>query len=196
MSLFNKHFALGFFSGFVFFVVILVAAIYVLTGNRANSLINKEQKAEILGLQQFPPSEEVDVYDGTSSWILHKIGGSSFGFKEFKGKVVFVNFWATWCGPCIAEMPAIQELYDSLSREEVQFALISNEPEGTITDFLERHRYTFPVYRTDDNVPEVFPVGGIPTTFVLNKKGTIVLKHIGFAKWNHRWMLSFMRGLQ
>jgi len=146
---------------------------------------------------QFPePSELSTIGTADYSWSYRALDGKEILFSESKGKVVFLNFWATWCGPCKAEMPNIQSLYDSLKNEDIVFLLVSNEDEETVRKFLDKKQYTFPVYLRDKEVPEVFKTRGIPATFILSREGSVVFKHVGAAKWDDESCLSFIRSLK
>ncbi|MBI1750706.1 MAG: TlpA family protein disulfide reductase [Acidobacteria bacterium] len=127
-------------------------------------------------------------------WKLRSLDGREATFGEYRGKVVFVNVWATWCGPCVAEMPGIQALYDAVEQEGAAFVLVSEEKEGTVKSFVEQARYSFPVFTTGQ-IPEVFETRGIPATFIVNRQGAIVYKHLGSADWNTDSCRKLLRAL-
>lgn len=118
------------------------------------------------------------------SFELTSTDGTSVSFESFKGEVVFLNFWATWCPPCIAEMPDIQRLYDQ-QKENVQFVMISvdKEPEKAKA-FIDRKEYTFPVFFLNGSLPKGYDIHSIPTTYVLDKEGQIQVENHGMAKYN------------
>jgi len=126
--------------------------------------------------------------------VLTLDGASVNLATQSEGRVVFLNFWATWCFPCRAEMPSIERLFREMG-SEVVFACISNEPPDTIRSFLEEHDYTFPVYRTDGSRPAHFDTDGIPATFIVSAEGERVLKHVGGADWSHASVVAFIRKL-
>lgn len=117
------------------------------------------------------------------NWKLKNLSGSVINFETTKGKVVVLNFWATWCPPCIAEMPSLQKLYNDYN-DDVEFLFISNEENGVVTNFISENNYTFNAYKPLSNYPEAFNVSAIPRTFVINKKGEIVVDKAGAADWN------------
>ncbi len=105
--------------------------------------------------------------------------------KEFRGKTVFINFWATWCPPCVAEMPSIQKLYDAYRDDEsVAFVLISSEERGKLLKFMQDKGYDYPVYQNLFKVPASLPVEQLPTTYIIAPDGKIVLKETGASDWN------------
>jgi len=111
--------------------------------------------------------------------------GNRVGMEQFKGKVVFINLWATWCGPCLAEMPSIQGLYDHVNKDKVVFIILDwfEEP-GKVSKLLTEKNFTFPVYLVNKDVPTQLNVPSIPTTFVISPQGKIVTKKTGTANYN------------
>ena len=129
------------------------------------------------------------------TWTLHTLTGESVKLADYRGKVVFVNFWATWCGPCILEMPSIQRLQDKMKDSPVVFLLISDEDAGTIGTFLKKKPWTMQSLRGDGNPPSVFRSNGIPATFVVDPSGMVVYRHLGAARWDADVVVTFLRGL-
>lgn len=117
------------------------------------------------------------------NWKLKDINGKVFNFEETKGKVVLINFWATWCPPCIAEMPSMQSLYDDYGNK-IEFVFVSNESKTVINAFLNKNEYSFKVFNPISESPEFFNVRSIPRTFLIDKKGNIVIDKSGAANWN------------
>lgn len=137
-------------------------------------------------LALFSPSTVDDSKQTTIedfNWILKDESGTSFNFKSTKGKVVLVNFWATWCPPCIAEMSSIQALYDDY-KDKVEFVFVSNEKFSVINKFMNEKEYTFKVYNSITKYPNNFDVSSIPRTFLIDKSGRIVIDKTGAANWN------------
>ena len=139
-------------------------------------------------------SEQDTLGEGDYLWKLTTLDGRETTLAEHRGQVVFVNVWATWCGPCVMEMPTIQALYDSAAREGVAFVLVSEEEPNMVKSFIEREKYSFPVFTTA-HVPDKFQSDGIPTTFIVGKDGTIAHRHVGSADWNTESCRKFLHGL-
>lgn len=106
---------------------------------------------------------------------------------EFADKVVMINFWATWCPPCVKELPSMQTLWERLrQRDFVMLAVNVGEDRSTIIEFLERFDtdIDFPLLIDADlEVTRGWPVFGLPTTFLLDRHGRIVLKALGEREW-------------
>ena len=103
---------------------------------------------------------------------------------DFKDKVVFLNFWGTWCPPCRAEFPSIQKLYDS-KKDKVQFVLIATQDqEASVRKFLAENKYTTPVYLAKTPIAEKMLPKSFPTTYILGKNGRILKKEEYASDWN------------
>ncbi|MEH0158671.1 TlpA disulfide reductase family protein [Limibacter armeniacum] len=127
---------------------------------------------------------------------LEDMEGDVMSLQDLKGKTLFINFWATWCPPCVAEMPEIYELYSEMKNEEIAFVMISvDEDPLKLQKFLERKAYDFPVYQLKSSVPEVFQSSSVPTTFIVSPDGKIVLKHAGMASYNNDKVKTLLRNI-
>ena len=115
--------------------------------------------------------------------------------EDFKGKVVFLNFWSTSCAPCIAEMPGMEALLDSLKNERVAFLAVTQDDETTVRRFLEKQPMRFPTYLSSEKPPTDLFTLGIPTTFILDTKGAAVLRHEGPVDWDNDGVRAYIRGL-
>lgn len=118
-----------------------------------------------------------------SNWPLIDIEGNTYNFEDFDGEVILLNFWATWCPPCIAELPSIEELYEDYN-DKIQFVLISDESTDVIDEFLNTNDYPFKVFKSLSVYPNDFDVTAIPRTFLIDKSGTIYIDKSGAANWN------------
>ena len=115
--------------------------------------------------------------------------------SSFKGKTLFINLWATWCGPCRVEMPSIQNLYDAADKDKVVFimlALDQKDPFNKVSGFIEDKRFTFPVYFPAEGLPSMLQVPTIPTTFVVSPDGKVVHKQIGVANYDTDEFKTFL----
>jgi len=116
-------------------------------------------------------------------WKLQTGYNEIVDFSRSKGKVVVLNFWATWCPPCVAEMPSFQKLYDAYG-EKVDFYFVGSEPMEQIGRFLKKKNYTLPVYLERSQTPEPVQTTAIPATFIISKKGVITMHVTGASDWN------------
>lgn len=142
-------------------------------------------RVKILRLFSFSPSvEKVEnqIKISTYDWQLKGVNTADLDFNSTKGKVVIVNFWATWCTPCVAEMPTIQDLYNDY-KDKVVFVLVSNEEPNKIKPFLGKKQFNLPIYNPVTQNPSEFNTETIPKTFLINKDGKIIVE-AGRADWN------------
>jgi thiol-disulfide isomerase/thioredoxin len=113
--------------------------------------------------------------------------GNVVSSAELRGKVVFINFWATWCPPCRAEMPALNELYEQFRDDNKIVFLFMNEDDNAekANAFMSSNHYSFPVVTRAGNISAEMFAGTLPTSIVLDKEGRIVMKHEGVASYNN-----------
>jgi len=123
--------------------------------------------------------EQISHYN----WKLVDGNHNLLNFQDLKGKVVLINFWATWCPPCVAEMPSMQSLYNDY-KDKIEFLFVTNDDFGKVKPFLEKNNYTFKVYNPAAQYPEYFNVKTIPRTFLIDKNGAIVIDENNAVNWN------------
>lgn len=148
----------------------------------------KELSAFIIRTTSLPPStldnkDQYFISQETLNWNLIDYKGNTIRFNELNDKPVFVNLWATWCPPCIAELPGIVELYNN-NKENTSFILVSNEKPAVVKAFAEKHGYSDLPFYYATTTPQDFISQSIPSTFIVDKDGKVVLKKKGAAKWN------------
>jgi thiol-disulfide isomerase/thioredoxin len=120
-------------------------------------------------------------------FILADPAGRSVRLSDLKGKVVFINFWTTWCGACRIEMPAMQGLHEHLKdRDFVMLAVDLQEPPEQVKRYLDIYKLTFTaLLDKDGEVSRSFGIRSIPTTFIIDKQGALIGMALGPRDWNH-----------
>lgn len=116
-------------------------------------------------------------------WELTGMNGSKIEFSDSKEKVVLLNLWATWCPPCLAELPSMQNLYNTYG-DKMDFYFISAEDSETVRKFITKKGYDFPVYLETQRPPAELQVSTIPTTFLIDAAGEIIIQKTGAAQWD------------
>lgn len=119
-----------------------------------------------------------------ADWKLTDLSGKPFSLESIRGKPIFLNIWATWCGPCRAEMPAIANLARNRRVKDYVFLCVVVQ-----SDLSEAKRYVeenhFPMtFAAAESVPAVFDTEGFPSTFILDRSGAVVFSHVGAASWD------------
>lgn len=117
---------------------------------------------------------------------LDSLLGEKVQLKSLKGKVIFLNFWATWCGPCKEEMPSVEALYQGFKEQDFVFLTISLDYEGgkIVKKFMEKYRYGFPVlFDPTSKILQLFQVSRIPATVIIDRGGRMIGRVIGPRDW-------------
>jgi cytochrome c biogenesis protein CcmG/thiol:disulfide interchange protein DsbE len=128
-------------------------------------------------------------------FFLKDLTGKKVELGQFKGKVIFLNFWATWCSPCKEEMPSMEVLYQQFKEGNFILLAISVDYGGLrpVQEFINKYHYTFPVLLDlKCKTLNLFQVKGIPTTFIIDKKGRMVGKAVGPRDWKGPEVISLI----
>lgn len=122
--------------------------------------------------------------------------GNITSLNDLKGKVIFMNLWATWCPPCIAEMPSIDKLHDKMGDEVALVILSLDQDFEKAKDFDKRKGYNLPIYAPTSNLPAMYESSAIPTTFVIDTEGNLALTHKGMADYSDPEFVKFLKTLK
>lgn len=173
----------------ILFIVVIALFLIPQTGMPIKVFFNR--------MMAFSPSEVDEAervilkdYD----WNLSTLSNEPINFSQSEGKVVVVNLWATWCPPCVAEMPSMQKLYESYG-DRVDFYFVTSEANEKPLKFIKKNEYSFPVYRETQATPEVLRSRSIPATYIISKNGTIVIDEKGAANWDSEKVYRVLDGL-
>jgi thiol-disulfide isomerase/thioredoxin len=127
--------------------------------------------------------------------LIDKDGNIS-SLEALKGKVIFMNFWATWCPPCIAEMPSIDKLHEEMG-DEVAFVMLSLDQDFELAKaFDKRKGYNLPIYAPASNLPSMYQSSAIPTTYIIDADGNLALTHKGMADYSDEEFKKFLKSLK
>jgi len=129
--------------------------------------------------------------------VLKDTKGKSHNLAAYKGKVVLVNFWATWCPPCLEEMPSMQRLKGKMSgRPFVMLGVNSGEPRADVDDFLKRIKVDFTILLDQDSaVTRRWKVFGLPTSFLIDKQGKVRYTLTGTTEWDGKDTTTLIESL-
>ena len=112
--------------------------------------------------------------------------GETLSLSAFKGRPVFLNFWATWCGPCREEMPSMEAIYKLYSERGLEILAVNNmeEPQDVI-DFMKTNELSFPaLYDRDGKVSSSYGVQALPTSYLIDREGMVIMRLVGTINWN------------
>jgi len=124
-------------------------------------------------------------------------GGQSVSLAQYKGQVVMLNFWASWCGPCRQEMPLLENIYKKYSKMGFTLIGVNVEPDSKAAEgFLKQTPVSFPViYDKDSTVSKAYDVSGMPSTVIIDRKGNIRVLHRGYKPGDENEYLDSIRTL-
>jgi thiol-disulfide isomerase/thioredoxin len=168
--------------------ILLFAAIFFIMFQFSGFILNAGKDDEALG--------EGKTFN--YNFTIRDLAGNEVDVRTLKNKVVFLNLWATWCGPCRKEMPSIQELYNKVDHNKIAFVMLSiDKPEDhqKVTKYISDKAFSFPVYEVNNGLPSQLQVSVIPTTFVIGPDGKIKLKRVGTDDYNTEEFKSYLEGL-
>ena len=134
------------------------------------------------------PAPDFEFYD---------LKGGKVKLSDFKGNVILLNLWATWCPPCRAEMPSIEKLFKKMGNTKFKIIALSvNEEKSTVTNFLKTNPYTFPIYLDEvGNSNTNYASGSIPTTYIIDKDGIIQGRVVGAREWDTDSIVDLIKNL-
>lgn len=122
------------------------------------------------------------------------VNAHDVNLNELKGKVVFINYWATWCPPCRAEMPSMQSLYNDY-KDKIDFIFITSDNRQKVEEYFSKNNYDLPTYNLLASPPQEIYTRSIPATFILDKKTKIALSEFGPGNWNSNATRKLLDGL-
>ncbi len=174
-------------------IILVVGATLYVTGLHTQ-VIGQIQRV-ILASGIITPDLEETGTPASYQFMLEDLEGNKKSFEEFRDQKVFINFWATWCPPCIAEMPDIHDLYEKAG-DHTAFVMISlDDNREKARAFVRKKEFEFPVYFLASSLPSVYNPRSIPTTYVISPEGEIVVTRHGMAKYDTKKFRTFLEEL-
>jgi thiol-disulfide isomerase/thioredoxin len=166
-------------SDFIFYIFIMLM---IIPGTR------KEVSSLIIRATMRKPSviseaKTVSLNPNDYEFYIEGLNAEVHNLSEFKGKPILLNYWATWCPPCRAEMPSIQKLYNDY-QNKMAIILVTNEERSIVENYLSENNYDLPVYFQRSQMSNAISASAYPTTFLISPNGKILVKKTGAANWN------------
>lgn len=173
----------------LYLIAIVILAVFIFVPSVGNFV-----RSQLFPLEKI--ENATTLSDNDLNIQLKGINVPSTNLKDLKkDKVIFLNFWATWCPPCVGEFPSIQQLYEA-KKDKVEFVLIAMDKEEKVRNFIKEKNYTSPVYLVETPLNEKILPKVFPTTFLLDKNGKILIKETGSRDWNSEDTKSFIEKVQ
>ncbi len=178
------------------------------TGGRSRSIILVGLIAVVLGLYGYiqwqKPSNSMQkprmgvAGQPAPEFELPLLSGEIVRLSDYKGKVVFLNIWATWCAPCREEMPSMEKLYRELKDDDFEILAVSVDDKGAgvVAPFAKKYNLTFPILLDQDGkTGRLYNTTGVPETFIIDKNGVIISKVIGYRNWSDPKVVGTLKKL-
>ena len=176
----------------IILVIVVLAIVFI---PEAKALLQR-------GLMQiglFQPKTEKKIVSDQKFLVQfqHSQTSETISTDDLKGKVVFINFWATWCPPCLAEMPSIVELQNSLKNNDKIAVMIVDVDANSekSNNLLQKKNWSLNNYSTLNQIPKAWFQGTLPTTIVLDKEGNLVYQNQGLADYTNKDFEKFLLNL-
>jgi len=174
-------------TGLILFIplIIIIVAIFLLMQGKSPS--NKDIEATNAKDELLAPN-----------FSLPNLDGQSVSLNDYKGKVVIVNIWATWCPPCVAEAPSLERLYNKFKDDDFELLAVSIDEDGAmaIEPFIKKHNLTFPVLvDPEGSILDLYGSTGVPESFIVRKDGIIDDKVIGAIDWTSPKVIEYFQDL-
>ena len=148
----------------------------------------------------FEFTNQVAIETGTAApdFTFPGINGKKVSLSDYKGKVVLVNIWATWCRPCVDEMPSMEKLYRKFKEENFEILAVSIDETGlkAVAPFMEKHKLTFSALIDPKGaIKSVYGITGVPESFIIDKQGQLIKKIVGPLDWATPKVFQFFNEL-
>ncbi|MGA2765600.1 MAG: TlpA disulfide reductase family protein [Spirochaetia bacterium] len=169
-------------------LVIFLGAVVLAANVSAETAVQRMQ-----GLGLAVASKPIDPIE----FELQSLPGAPVKLSSLKGKVVFLNFWATWCGPCRSEMPSMQRMYESLRADGLEILAVNlMEDAPRVKGFAKELKLTFSILLdSNGRVGAQYNARAIPTTYLVDRRGLIFARAVGARQWDTPEMLDLLRGI-
>jgi thiol-disulfide isomerase/thioredoxin len=128
----------------------------------------------------------------TIDFTLPLLDGTRVTLSQLKGKVVFLNFWATWCGPCVSEMPSMEAVYQKLKNKGFEILAVNlGDSRSEVSAFMKEYKLNFPAVLDErDITSDYYNIQAVPTTYIIDRRGLIIARLIGSTNWNTPRIIS------
>jgi len=175
------------------FSLILILSLFVFAPANAHNKkaeLTDEDRKLLKSLRITPPSIWIEAHNFSGELN----DGSIIKLKDYHHRFVLLNFWATWCVPCLKEMPDLEKAYQKMgSKKLIVLAVGMGEEKSSIRKFAENHKFTFPMIADSTlEIARLYGVENIPITYLINPEGVIIGRALGIRDWARPELIEFM----
>jgi len=161
---------------------LLCAALLIFIPQQINAQVSQETANLLRNAKIQVLNQRADPQDFT----LPLLNGGNAALSNYKSKIVILNFWATWCPPCRAEMPSMETLYRRFNTQGLEILAVDiGEKANTVQQFIQNNKYTFPVMLdSSKRISGIYGIEAIPTSYILDREGKIIARIVGSIHWD------------
>ena len=174
-------------------VFLFCAVFLIFIPQQINAQVSQETAALLRSARIQTLNERTDP----ENFTLPLLNGTSVSLSDYKGKYVILNFWATWCPPCRAEMPSMETLYRRFNSQGLEILAVDvGENTNTVQQFIQNNNYTFPILLDRNNrVSGIYGITALPTSYIIDREGKIIAKVVGSIHWDTREAIAAFEAL-
>lgn len=178
----------------LFFIGLLIL---VFSPSAKATVIKGLMKAGLFQPHISKPTLAENIQTDLPDLVFQNTNGQLIHLANQKGKVIFINFWATWCGPCIAEMPGINSLYEKMKgNKNMMFIIVDADHDFTKSKpFMAKHHFSMPLYQAVSKIPQNFLSDAIPATTIIDRSGKVVFHQDGSVDYSNPKVLAYLNSI-
>ena len=172
-------------------LIIVLLAIFIMVPQTRKSAIALVLRPTVFIYQPSLLKQPIPLLTTSLDWHLRTLAGDTCTLADFTGKPTIINYWASWCSPCLAEMGQFRSLYADYG-DKVNFVFITNEKRTDVANFVKKKNLDLPVYLPIKKYPEQLSTSTLPVTFLIDADGNILMRKSGMAQWNGHKMRTIL----
>ena len=172
-------------------LIIVLLAIFIMVPQTRKSAIALVLRPTVFIYQPSLLKQPIPLLTTSLDWHLRTLAGDTCTLADFTGKPTVINYWASWCSPCLAEMGQFRSLYADYG-DKVNFLFITNEKRTDAAKFVKKKNLDLPVYLPIKRYPEQLSTNTLPVTFLIDANGNILMRKSGMAQWNGQKMRNIL----
>ena len=172
-------------------LIIVLLAVFIMIPPTRKSAIALVLRPTVFVYQPSLLKQPIPLFTSSLDWHLRTLDGDTCTLADFAGKPIVLNYWASWCAPCLAEMGQFRSLYADYA-DKVNFIFISNEKRSDVAKFVKKKNLDLPVYLPIKRYPEQLSTSTLPVTFLIDAEGNILMRKSGMAQWNGQKMRKIL----
>ncbi|MGL1893335.1 MAG: TlpA family protein disulfide reductase [Spirochaetaceae bacterium] len=172
--------------------IILVLLIIILGScAKADTLVDNNELYQQEAIRELETKLEAPLFSSKN------LNGENKSLSDYKGKVLLLNFWASWCPPCISEMPSIEKLHQSVKDLDIEVISVNvGEKFDTVDSFMKEGNYNFEALLDENNIiSNLYSIRNIPTTYIIDKDGFVVALKVGAHEWDSEGVIEILKSL-